>query len=284
MNFKNFNVSKFIGVTAPASDFNKENFLKGIQYLKDNGYSPIFDKEILKDSSNYLKGDDNYRKKSFETLLNDERVNTIIMARGGYGSIRTLNLLDKELLLKRKPLLVGFSDITTFHVFMNNNNIPSLHAPMVNAFLRDIESTEKLFKVLKGDLDINYNLLALNGTHSIEGELIGGNLAVIISLIGTDYELKLNNKILFLEDVNEPLYKIDRMLMQLILSKHKPKAIVLGQFLDCDKIEDIERLFLDIFSDIPIYSRLDVGHNNKTQTLPLGVRYKIDKNRLFLLK
>ena len=274
--------SKYIGITAPASDFNKKGFLEGIEYLKNRGFIPIFNKDIFKNSKNYLKGSDQYRKNSFEELLNDSRIKFIFMARGGYGSVRTLNSLDKKLLVKSKKILIGFSDITTFHIFMNNNNIATIHAPMVNAFTRDLESTEKLFSLLNGEKKEYYLEVLRAGTNNIESILVGGNLAVILSLVGTKYQLNLKDKILFVEDINEPLYKIDRMLMQLKLSSDKPKAIILGQFTDCGNIKEIETLFLNMFDNIPIYSKLDIGHFNKTDSIILGINYKIVDNILKL--
>lgn len=277
------NFNSFLGISSPSSDFNKNSFNNGLDIAKKYNYRCIYDKSILENSDNYLKGNDSYRKNNLEDLLKNDKIDKIIMARGGYGAIRTINQIDKTLLLNSKKLLIGFSDITVFHAFMNNNKITSLHAPMFAALDRDEESTKNLFSLLNGNLK-SYNIKNLNKKKDLNGILVGGNLAVIASIVGTKYQLDIKDKILFLEDINEATYKIDRMIMQIILSSKKPKAIILGQFLNCGNFENIKKLFLELFSDIPIYYNLNIGHEKKTDSIFLGLKYNIINNKLIPLQ
>jgi len=270
-----------IGITAPASDFNKEEFLKGINIIKEKGYFPVYNGQLLEKSNNYLMKSDNFRKMDFESLLNNKNIKVIIAARGGYGSIRTLVSSNNRSFLKNKKLIVGFSDITTFHIFLNKNKIPSLHGPMVSAFSRDKDSTDCLFDILSGrKKDLTYSVQGSG--NKVTGIITGGNLAVITSLIGSKYFYNFKKKIVLLEDLNEPLYKIDRMVVQLKLAGFNPMAIVLGQFFDCGNYEDIENIFKDNFKDIPIYSQIDIGHFNSTLSIPLGVKAIIDNGKLYI--
>ena len=265
-----------IGIFAPSSDFDQKEFSKGIETIKKEGLIPVYNKKLTEKSSGYLKFDDNFRKKHIEDLLLNKDIKVIIAARGGYGAIRTLNSLDRKLLIKSKKLIAGFSDITIFHVFMNKNNIPTLHSLMVAAFSRNKNATKQLFRILKGEIrELNYKLNGKNNK-SIKGYITGGNLAVITSLAGTKYFTDFKDKILFLEDINEPLYKIDRMLMQLKLSNINPSAIVLGQFSNCGRYSDIISVFTKTLPSIPIFYGLNIGHINETESILLGMPVEIN--------
>lgn len=272
-----------VGIISPASSFKKESFLKGVEILKSYGLIPVYNENILNETTGYLNNDDNFRVNDFENYLNDEKINVIFCARGGYGSIRTLNKLNRDLLLNKKKLIIGFSDITVFHAFLNKNNIPTLHAPMIASFHKHLPSTEKLFNILFGiTKNILFEIKALNHfKQQISGTIVGGNFAVFNSMIGTQFLPDLKNKILFIEDINEPLYKIDRMIMHLKLTQNLPNAIILGQFLDCGNLNDIEKLFVENF-DIPVYSNLNVGHFENNDSLPLGVFASIENNQLII--
>lgn len=271
-----------IGITAPASDFSKEDFLKGVEIIKKRGYFPVYNGALLDKSDNYLMKSDEFRKKDFESLLNNKDIKVIISARGGYGSIRTLTAMNKRLLLKSKKVIVGFSDITVFHIFLNQNKSLSIHGPMVGAFARDEASTNYLFDILSGNK--KYFIYDLIGKKEkrLEGLITGGNLAVITSLVGTKYFYNFKKKIVFFEDLNEPLYKIDRMIMQLKLSGFSPKAIILGQFLDCGEYDKIEKIFRDNFFKTPIFTKINIGHMNSTLSIPLGVKAIIENSKLYI--
>ncbi len=271
-----------IGITAPASDFSKEDFLKGIEIIKKKGYFPVYNGALLDKSDNYLMKSDEFRKKDFESLLSNKEIKVIISARGGYGSVRTLTAMNKRLLLKSKKIIVGFSDITVFHIFLNKNKLLSIHGPMVGAFTRDEASTNYLFDILSGNK--KYFIYDLKGENikKLEGFITGGNLAVTTSLTGTKYFHNFKKKIVFLEDLNEPLYKIDRMVMQLKLSGFSPKAIILGQFLDCGEYDKIENIFKINFPEIPVFSQINIGHMSSTLSIPLGVKAIIENSKLYI--
>ncbi len=274
-----------VGIIAPASDFNKESFLQGIDYIKNMGFFPVYNGDLLNPSisSDYLMHDDEFRKNDLESLLSNKKINVILAVRGGYGSIRTLSSLNQRLLLSNKKVIVGFSDITAFHVFLNKHKQITIHGPMLNAFMRNEKSTNHLFNLLTRKEKLLTYELDEHENPDISGILTGGNLAVIASMAGTKFYSNFKNKIVFLEDLNEPAYKIDRMLMQLKLSGFFPKAIILGQFMNCtENIEEIYDIFDDIFYDIPIYTGLNIGHEEETLSIPFGVKVKIRKDKLLI--
>lgn len=274
-----------IAITAPASPYNRDEFELGIKILKKQQLNPIFDPQLLTPPhNNYLFLSDQYRANQFNHYLKDPEIKLIMMARGGYGSVRTLSHMDHDLILKHQKPIIGFSDITTFHLFLNQYDIPTIHGPMVTALGRNSHSTQKLFSLLKGEQDqLIFPLISIqNRVDDLSGKITGGNLTVLASLIGTPLMPDLSESFLFLEDLNEPLYKIDRMLMQLKLSENTPKLFLLGQFQNCGSFDKISAILSEIFPETAIFSGIDVGHEQKTETLLLGVKAFIKQNQLHI--
>jgi muramoyltetrapeptide carboxypeptidase len=152
-------------------------------------------------------------------MINNRDIATILCLRGGYGTIRIINDLDFGILKTHPKWIVGFSDITILHNALSNNNIESIHGQMPINFTENIDSAKSLFNALKGN-GVNYTLKSdkLNKTGIADGILTGGNIAILCSLIGTDLDVNWDNKILFIEDVGEYLYRFDRLIHQLKLS------------------------------------------------------------------
>ncbi|MBN2695774.1 LD-carboxypeptidase [bacterium] len=276
-----------VGVISPASGFNKDDFMKGLSLLESLGLKPVYDENIFNGKIGKLNGSDDFRMKDLLKHIDDSDISVIFCARGGYGSIKTLENIDDSIWRDFNKLIVGFSDITVFHSLLNKNSIKTLHAPMVASFSKNLETFNILFDALFGKTKIfEYNLKSFdskNDNLDISGVLVGGNLAVLSSIIGTKFMLDIDDsKILFLEDISEPQYKIDRMLMQLKHSGVNPKAIILGQFTDSATIEEILETVSSIYPTKPLYYNLSVGHINYNLPLFLGVDVKINSSKLII--
>ncbi len=169
-------------------------------------------------SYNQFAGDDALRLQDFQQMLNDESIKAIVCARGGYGTTRIIDQVDFAKFRKQPKWVVGFSDVTTIHSHIHNLGFETIHAIMPVLFGREgtIESVETLRKVLFGE-ELYYTAAphAFNRTGTAQGQLVGGNLSMLHTLTGTGSDIKTEGKILFLEDLDEYLYHVDRMMVHL---------------------------------------------------------------------
>ncbi len=277
-----------VAIISPASGFDKESFLSGVSLLESIGLNVVYNSEILDCKVGKLNGTDQFRAKNLLEYINDPEISVIFCARGGYGSIKTLESIDNSVWKGFNKLIVGFSDITVFHSLLNKHNIVTLHATMVASFSKNIDIFNKTFDALFGKVTtFEYSIKSFykkDEESDYFGVLVGGNLAVLSSIVGTRFMININQShILFLEDISEPQYKIDRMLMQLKLSGVNPKAIILGQFTESPKISEILETISSIYKEIPIFYNLNVGHIDNNLPLFLGVNVKITDSKLIFL-
>jgi len=231
-----------IAVISPSGAVKEDKFFKpSIEYFENNGYK-IKIAPHAEDKKAYLAGADKDRLSDLMSFFEDESVNAILCSRGGYGSYRLLANIDYEKININPKIFLGYSDITALLIsILNRSNLITFHGPL---FLSDFGTskvdkyTEKnFFDILTGNIElpfkysnpINYECIK---SGQAEGELIAGNLAVFAGLLGTPYFPDVTGKILLLEDVGEPLYKIDRMLMQLKLAGvfDKIAGLLFGEF------------------------------------------------------
>ena len=243
-------------------------------------------------------GTDNERFEDFQWALDDEKIKAVICARGGYGSIRIIEKLNWENFKKNPKWICGFSDITIFHNHINNMGFMSLHClmpinvkehhttdtPWLKAMLDYLAGSFTPFTSISSDQNIN---------EIIEGEIAGGNLAILCSLLGTPYDIKTDGKILFIEDVGEHYYKVDRMMHSLLLAGKLTnlKALLVGSFTE---MEDGKRPFgktiNDIISDTvtnfnyPVIFGVESGHQERNYPIILGRRCVIDMNESYEIK
>ncbi len=278
-----------IGIAAPAGPFDAQKFNQGLGVIRAMGFNVLVP-EGLDQRVHYLAGADAHRAYIFNQLVRDESVKAIMCARGGFGSIRILELLDLDAMRANPKIVVGFSDITVLLLFLARTcNMTTFHGPMVTTladadqetitgFFRAVHGTGKLEIVPRSPITLR------SGT--AKGPVKAGNLTSLCHLVGTPYEPQLKGCILVLEDVNEAPYKIDRMLTQMKLAGwfNKLAGLILGDFSNGGQTEEIYPIFQNIFSDedIPILGGFEVGHGKRNMTLPIGMRATLDADRHFL--
>ena len=281
-----------IGLIAPASPIAKRKVELGRQKLIDMGFKVKIGKTAYL-SYSYLAGYDEKRAKELNRFFSDEAIDGIICLRGGYGSLRILNLLDYDLIKKNPKVFVGYSDITALHIAFNQlSGLVTFHGPMVDSDMTGDFSGFSKESLLNSILDEEFNPAINNETKDmvklnsgiVDGPIIGGNLSLLVSTIGTPYEIDTKGKILFIEEIGEYTYKLDRMITQLILSNKlkDAKGIILGNFNNCQPEKEGEFALEELISDLikplnkPTISNLQAGHCESSITLPLGVNTRLD--------
>lgn len=247
----------------------------------------------------YLAGSDEVRARDINTMFADDEVDAIICLRGGYGATRILDRLDYDLIRKHPKVFVGFSDVTALHVaFLEKCGLITFHGPMATSNWAskplDPFSLASMYKAVMdaepaGELPNppEYERQTVN-PGGAEGLLVGGNLTLISASLGTPWEINTKDRILFIEEVGERTYSVDRMLTHLRLAgKFDDCAgVVFGNFADCSIEYPEFGLTLDeIIRDIvmpcgkPVFTGLRCGHCTPTLTLPLGVRCRMDADQ-----
>lgn len=278
-----------IGLVCPAGYMAFEKVKTCVQVLQEWGYNVKVGNTVGGGSMTYFSGTDEERLRDFQQMLDDQEINAILCARGGYGTGRIIDRIDFKKFAKQPKWIVGYSDITVIHSHLfSNYNISSLHAPMAGAFNEEGFKNEyvgSLKNALEGK-KIRYQVATheLNRRGEAVGELVGGNLALLSHLVGTDSDIKTKGKILFIEDVGEQLYNLDRMLFQLKRSGKLAKlaGLIFGGFTET---KDTERPFgktiYEILSelvaeyDYPVCYDFPVSHTDRNYALKIGVGYKL---------
>ena len=285
-----------IGIIAPASPSDSNFIDEKILAFKNLGFNIKKGNHIYK-KYGYLCGIDNDRAEDLTNMFIDPSIDAIVCFRGGYGSIRLISTLDMEIIKKHPKPFCGYSDITLLLNYINNKcNFATFHSPMINSNFEDIITKNSFINVLttsnKGfyyDLNKYSEIITLN-KKDFSGKLLGGNLSMICSSIGTPYDINFKDSIIFIEEINENPYVIDRLLSQMLLSnKFKDcKGIILGHFTDCT-LSDYSQSFNleDIITqkllplNIPIIKNFPCGHSYPNLTIPIGCNIYYDsKNSL----
>ncbi len=287
-----------IGIVCPAGFMAAEKVQTCINVLQEWGYPVKVGKTVGSDSQNYFSGTDEERLTDFQEILDDDEVKAVLCARGGYGMGRVIDKIDFRKFKKQPKWIIGYSDITVLHSHLYANYyISSLHAPMAGAFNDEGYKNEyvlSLKNAMEGKkLKYSYPVHEFNKKGEAIGELIGGNLALLAHLVGTDSDIKTRGRILFIEDTGEYLYNIDRMLHQLKRSGKLSRlaGMIIGGFTD---IKDTERPFgetaYEIIRDIvkeydyPVCFGFPVSHTDENYALKIGIGYKlkVTKNKVSL--
>lgn len=288
-----------IGTSSPIA---QDRIEPSIRAMEELGLKVVLGESVLANHG-FLSGSDEIRAKDINTMFEDNTIKGICAIRGGYGAGRLLDMLDYEMIKKNPKIFAGYSDVTALHnVFNEKCNLITFHTPMaatefykgvdnytMDFFKKNIFSDEPL-GIIENPNGQEIKTLV---SGAAKGKLVGGNLSVIVSTMGTSYELDTKGKILFLEDVDESPYKIDRMLLQLKqCGKFKDaEGIVLGLWTKCESKEPEKSLSLmEIFEELiipenkPTIFNLACGHGMPTMSLPLGAEVKIntDNNEIFV--
>lgn len=293
-----------VGIIATSSPTSNENVKAAEDKLIEMGFKVKLGKSPY-ERYGYLSGTDSIRANDINEMFKDEEIKAIICVRGGYGTPRILDLLDYDVIKNNPKIFVGYSDITALHIaFTQKCNLVTYHGPMLSSdMIKDFSefSKDKLFKTLMDPEPLGKisnpqgeEIVTINGGIA-EGTIIGGNLSLIVATIGTPYEIDVKGKLLFIEEIGEEPYKIDRMLNQLRLSGKLEDAsgIILGDFNNCESGKHEENLTLSqVIADHikplkkPTIYNLQAGHCDPMVTLPLGVmaRLDADKGELIILE
>ena len=277
-----------IAICCPAGYMAADKVKNCITTLQQEGYHVIVGENIGSRSNNYFSGTDKERLKELQRFLDDKNIDAILCARGGYGISRIIDKLCFKKFLKHPKWLIGFSDVTVLHTYLfTNYKIISLHASMAAAFkgIEENENIKTMLAALKGkkalyDIDANSS----NKTGTAKGKLVGGNLSLFTNGIGTSSDVNTNDCILFLEDLDEQLYHIDRMFVQLKRSGKLKKlaGLIIGGFSD---LKDTERPFgttiydivLDLVAeyDYPVCFDFPVSHAENNLALKHGMKHQL---------
>lgn len=205
-----------VAIVASARKISLEELQPAIDIINSWGLKVVLPKNVFC-TDNQFAGTDEERAADMQWALDEVNIKAIIFARGGYGTLRIIDKLDFTNFIKHPKWIVGYSDVTALHQHINQNfSIASLHATMPINFPKNEEATQSLFKALFGET-LTYTVPShvLNRTGEASGELIGGNLSLIYALCGSKSDIDTKGKILFIEDLDEYLYHIDRMMMNL---------------------------------------------------------------------
>ena len=272
-----------LGIVAPASPFDRAAFDAGVKVLGSMGFNLVLPEEIYV-TDGYLAGADEMRADLIHRMFADPVINGIICARGGYGSMRILPLLNVDLIGSHPKVFVGFSDITVLLTFLVERcGMAVFHGPTVTTLGNGDTETQDYFRIALTD-PTPITIAAETGPVIRPGQASGlfhcGNLTLISHLVGTPFAPDLDGAVLLVEDHGEAPYRIDRMLTQLRLAGcvDRLAGLALGNFNNCGPIEQVHRIVIDRLGDleIPILAGFDVGHEGINLTLPLGVPVRLD--------
>ncbi len=286
-----------LGVVAPSGPVpERSTARRGVMGLERLGFRVVLGRHAL-DSRGYIAGEDGDRAEDLLAMLERDDVDGVICLRGGYGAIRTAMAIDLQRLrqLRDGPVkpFVGYSDITVLHALLGRElEWTTFYGPMASSFAKPTEYTLVAFRSalmevepfdVLPDPDDPYVETLVPGM--VEAPLAGGCLSLVVSLLGTPWEIDLAGKIFFFEDVGEAPYRVDRMLAQLIAARKLQKCagIVAGEHVDCapsgpNNSLGLEQVFDDLLRPlgVPTLYHLPVGHGRHHATLPLGARAALD--------
>ncbi len=278
-----------IGLVCPAGYMNRDKVQTCITTLEEWGYNVKVGTTVGSSSITYFSGTDEERLNDLQQMLDDDEVKAVLCARGGYGTGRIIDRIKFKKFRKYPKWIIGYSDVTVLHSHLYTNyGIASLHAPMAAAFNEDGYKNEYVLS-LKDALEgkkAKYQspVHAFNRAGEATGELVGGNLALLAHLTGTASDIKTKGRILFIEDVGEQLYNIDRMMHQLKRSGKLSKlaGLIFGGFTDTKDTDrpfgqTVHEILRDIVSayDYPVCFDFPVSHSDRNYALKVGVEYTL---------
>ena len=280
-----------IGIVSPSGSFERERLRPALSYLRNRGFRVRVGSAAY-DRDRYLAGQDQDRAKDLNVMFADPEVRAVFATRGGFGAARVLGFLDYDAIRNDPKALVGFSDTTALHLGiygrtgMVSYSGVTLCGDVTASGMPGATETSLWNALMCGRFDEIAGVASLRGRFA-EGKLLGGCLTVIASLMGTGYMPDTSGALLFLEDVNEAPYRVDRMLTQLRMAGMFDRAagVVFGQFEGCEPEREEEGTVDDVlhgFSTsvaVPVFRGLPYGHGKGRRVLPVGLRATVDASR-----
>ena len=296
---KRLKIGARVGLIAPSSPVALNRWQQTIRNMEGMGFELVYDEKAVLAKYGYLAGKDKARAREINRMFADKSIDAIWCVRGGYGSARLLPMLDYDLIKKNPKVIIGYSDITALlHGIFLKTGLVGFHGP-VGASRFTKYSTKHVTSVLMTpqdeytipfpaenlkEEDVSYQPFVVTAGNAV-GQLVGGNLTLVSSLMGTPYELDMKDKLVFLEDIGEKPYRLDRMLTQLLLAGKLQNAagIVLGVFSGCQAGENDNSLSLrEMIEDrlmglgIPVIYGMSFGHIGNNFTLPMGITAELN--------
>lgn len=275
-----------VGILATARKVDMAPLEPAIKLLKSWGLNVVVGKTVGLDN-NQLAGADWQRATDFQQMLDNPSIKAIWSAKGGYGTVRMIDRLDFTKFKQHPKWIIGFSDVTVLHSHINNFDIATLHSiaciSVANASPEAIESFKK--GIFGGKIEYNIPPHAFNKIGKVQGELVGGNLSVLYSIMGSVSEADYKGKIIFIEDLDEYLYHIDRMMMNLERNNYfkNVKGIIIGGMTkmrdnDIPWGHDALEIIKDITKEykIPICFNFPAGHIKDNRALVFGKQVTLD--------
>lgn len=285
-----------IAIISPAGAVEPSQLEQGIEMIRNKGYEPVFGEHLYSNFSNGYNyaGTEKERIKDINWGLNDDEISAVWASRGGYGCQHLLEGIDLKKFSKNPKWYIGYSDNTVIQSYLFKHGFASIHGQTVktSSFGVTEESYDHIFDILNGE-SLEYSLKAhnLNKMGLCEGQLVGGNLALVYALLGTDYSFKFKNRILFIEDIGENFYALDRMIMSLELAGvfRKIKGLIVGGMTNMgNEKENIQyedsfdefayQLISDRISeyDFPVVFGFPNGHIKDNRPLIIGAKVKME--------
>jgi muramoyltetrapeptide carboxypeptidase len=283
-----------IGVISTARKITIQELSPAIKTIESWGLKVVLGINLLKEEGQF-SGTVEQRTADLQSMIDDNSIKAILCARGGYGTVQIIDAINFTNLKKNSKWIVGYSDVTVLHSHLNNLGIASLHSSMpINFESNTKKSLSSLRKSLFGNLNsIECKAHSLNKFGKIEGDIVGGNLSILYSLLGSQSDINPTGKILFIEDLDEYLYHIDRMMMNLKRNRifGKLKGLIVGGMSDMNDNsipfgKTAEQIILQYTKDydFPICFGFPAGHLSDNRCLMLGVNsvLEISKNGVSL--
>ncbi len=278
-----------IRIISPAGKIEKSKVLPAVKWLENKGYLVELGQYVFAQHFQFA-GTDEQRLHDLQTAFDDPETDVIICSRGGYGTVRIIDKIDFTKFLQHPKWLVGFSDITALHLALHKKEIATAHAAMPASFFDKSgtpnQNLDLLMSLLSGEnLTYSFRNTIFNRTGDVTAEIIGGNLSIIASLLGTKFEPDTDGKILFLEDVDEYLYHIDRLIHQLKLAGKFDKlaGLILGNFTaikdnDSPFGQTVEEIISAAVKDysFPVCFGFQAGHDNVNKALIFGEKWELN--------
>jgi len=285
-----------VAIVAPSGILKNRNdeVTQAVALLKSWGLNAVVGKHVFS-KADHFAGTDEERCEDFQNALDDPEISAIWSARGGYGAVRIIDKLDYTKFKKHPKWVIGYSDITALHNQIHNEGYQSIHALMCVSLTKDLEDIKEALSTFKSTIfgkPVNYTLKGstYNRTGVTSGQLVGGNLSVLHTMLGSKTSLDMSGKILFIEDIGEYKYHIDRMLQSLKRAGYfdNCKGLIVG---DVSKVrknttlwgKPMEQLVLDALADydFPIAFNMPAGHEKDNRAMVLGktIDFTVEKEK-----